>query len=151
MKKNLYCLIILSVNTSCVVNHLVNPAVKPSELTDVKYFEPYSYIYLIEKGNTGKLNDSLSLITNLKLDSVIQNSKLMKVSGKIEIADSIEQIAEKEVALLIQNIYQNKKLHGIKVPTVLHSVLKEKQQRFALIVVAEGFGRRAGNYGSQTA
>ena len=50
-----------------------------------------------------------------------------------------------------KKIFQQQKLDGIKLTPTIRTVLKENNQRFALLVVSNGFGRRAGNYGAQAA
>ena len=136
--KNIFLLVvIIIVNTSCVVNRMANPAVRPAELTNVKYFEPFSYIYLIEKGNQGILNDSLSMVSKLTLDSVIQNHRIMKVSGKIEIADTAQQmIIENEVAAIFQKIFQQQKLDGIKLTPTIRTVLEENNQHLIVMILS---------------
>src|SRR5690606_40380082 len=82
MKK--YFLISLGVLllNSCATTLLTDKDVSPAEVKNISYHEPISFINLIEKGNQAKLNDSLSHVSTVILDSIIKNSGHPKVDRK---------------------------------------------------------------------
>jgi hypothetical protein len=138
--------------TSCVTNQYISKNVKPTDLTAIKYFEPMAYVGLIEKGNKGKLNDSLSLISKKLLDSIIRNNNSFRIEEKIEVY-GIENNTKvnNELSTMIQTIINNKKLDGVQLSPTVDSIMKSKKQRFAMVSLTNGFGRRKGNYGNQIA
>lgn len=139
--------------TSCGANKSFTPLVKSSEITNVNFFEPCSYIYYIEKGNKNTFSDSLSNITKNVIDSILVNNKSkFKLTDKIDLNDKkIKDKVANEIQLLVQSIVKNKKLDGIAVPSTIDSIMKSKNQRFALETAASGFGRKKGNQGKQIA
>lgn len=138
--------------TSCVTNKLINKSVKASEINEPMYFEPLSFISLIEKGNKSKQNDSLSNVSKKILDSIIVENKDFKISKKIEISEpKIKVKVDNELSELIIGIVRNNKIEGVKLTPTIDSILKSKKQRFALATVTAGFGRKKGNYGGQIA
>jgi|TARA_B110000902_G_C14082287_1_gene503640 hypothetical protein len=154
MKEKFIGVIILGIIfQSCVTNKYLSSATPTNEVTNIEYFEPYSYIQLIKKGNKSELNDSLSLESKRIIDSVIYSNKnLYKIKNKIIIENSsINEKVENEFSFLIQSAMQKRKLEGIKLTPVIDSILESRNQRFAIGIVATGFGRRKGNYGGQVA
>ncbi len=138
--------------SACAVNKTINHDIDLSELTNVQYFEPFSFIYLIEKGNNGLLNDSLSGMSPLVLDSVIQNNKIMKVTQRIEIPDTaLHTKINSEFQYIFQNVWKKKNPDRFKLTPTIDSLLDARNQRFALGAAIEGFARRQGNYGEQIA
>jgi hypothetical protein len=138
--------------TSCVTNKYISKTVKASDITEIKYFTPLSYVSLIEKGNRSTLNDSLSSISKVLLDSVIRNNTNFRIEKKINI-DGIENNVKvnNELSFLIQTILNNRKLDGIKLTPTVDSIMKSNKQRFAMASITTGFGRKKGNYGNQIA
>jgi hypothetical protein len=154
MKEKFIGVIILGIIfQSCVTNKYLSSATPTHEVTNIEYFEPYSYIQLIKKGNKSELNDSLSLESKRIIDSVIYSNKnLYKIKNKIIIENSsINEKVENEFSFLIQSAMQKRKLEGMKLTPVIDSILESRNQRFAIGIVATGFGRRKGNYGGQVA
>jgi hypothetical protein len=152
MKRWLFFLAPIVAFTSCVSNRLINQAVKPTEIKEIAYFEPLSFISLIEKGNKAVLSDSLSLVSRNILDSVISKNTYPKISKRIEIEDlKVKSRVDNELKFLIRNIVSSKKLNGVKLTPTIDSILQSTNQRFALATVTTGFGRRKGNYGGQVA
>lgn len=138
---------------SCVTNKYLTSTTKPSQITSLDYFEPISYIHLIEKKNDPIFNDSLSFQSKMKLDSVIiQNKKKLKIKNKLVInSESLKDKLEREISFLIQTADRNNSVEGIKLTPAIDSIMKSNNQRFALATVSSGFGRRKGNYGGQVA
>jgi len=150
--KQLLILASAMILTSCGASK-ISPLVMPSEITNVSFFEPYSYISYIEKGNRGTFSDSLSNITQNALDSILVNNKSkFRLTDKIYYTDTItKNKVAREVEQLAKTIVKNKKLDGIAVPATIDSMMKSKNQRFALETSAYGFGRKKGNQGNQIA
>lgn len=139
--------------TSCGANQFLTSSVSANEISDMKYFEPLSYIQYIEKGNKSKFSDSLSVITQSKLDSLLtKNKSKLRLTNKIAIEnDTLKVKVEKEIGYLAQLITQKGKLEGIPLTPAIDSILESNNQRFAMATAATGFGRRKGNYGGQVA
>ncbi len=151
MKRLLLISISALLLTSCGAKKFLTSSTIPNEIGELNYFEPLSYIHYVEKGNKAILSDSLSNITFSRLDSILSNSKTtLPLAEKIILDnDSIKVRVENELGNLSQVINQRRKLDGIEVTPVIDSILKKNKQRFALAIVATGFGRRKGNYGRQ--
>src|SRR5690606_12869904 len=72
---------------SCATTLLTDKDVSPAEVKNISYHEPISFINLIEKGNQAKLNDSLSHVSTVILDSIIKNSGHPKVSKRLDVTE----------------------------------------------------------------
>ena len=138
---------------SCVPTKMRTSSVKPSEIKDLAYFEPEAYINLIKKGNQGEYNDSLSMVAHENLTKTIDLYKpRYPITEKIEIEnDSLRYLVSKEISYLMNTAMQTRRLKRIKLTPKIDSILDARQQRFALALVATGFGRIRGNYGKQVA
>jgi hypothetical protein len=138
--------------TSCVTNKYISKNVNATEITEIKYFAPFSYVSLIEKGNKSVLNDSLSSISKVLLDSVIRNNNDFKIEKRIDVNGLKNNIkVNNELSFLIQTVMNTKKLDGVKLTPTIDSIMKANKQRFAMASVTTGFGRKKGNYGNQVA
>lgn len=138
--------------TSCISNKYISKNVNVSELKEIKYFSPLSYISIIEKGNKSVLNDSLSMVAGTLLDSVIRNNKYFNIKGKIDIIGDENNIkVNNEINYLIQTIMNIRKLEVVKLTPTIDSILTSINQRFAMASITAGFGRKKGNYGKQVA
>lgn len=152
MKRIIILSAITIIFTSCATNKLISKSVKASEINEPMYFEPLSFINLVEKGNKSKQNDSLSYVSKKILDSIIIENKEFKISRKIETFEpKIKDKVDAELSDLINGIVRSNKIEGVKLTPTIDSILKSKKQRFALATVAAGFGRKKGNYGGQIA
>lgn len=138
---------------SCGKNKFLTSSVPSDEIARMAYFEPISYIQHVEKGNKGVLNDSLSKVSQYKLDSLISvNRNKLKIGEKIVIDDdSIRSRIENETAFIIQTAIINKKVEGIALLPTIDSIMENNGERFAMATIISGFGRRKGNYGGQVA
>ena len=143
----LFCIIL----SSCTATKPLTSSVKPTDVTDIKLLEPYSYISMIKKGNRGELDDSVSTISKkLVLEIFATNSQQLPLSGDIFLSDSATNIAlEKEFESLIITADRNKNITNFNITPTLDNVLEANQTRFGLIVVCTGFTRTKGNYGKE--
>ena len=152
MRELFIMLSLIMLTASCSVSKIANHEVSPAEIKEISWFEPVSFIALIEKGNQQTVNDSLSSICTALLDSIMNDHKVRRNMRKIEVEDPmIKSRLQNEVTFLIQTAAQSRKLNGIKLTPTIDSLLKANNQRFAIATVASGFGRKAGNYGNQLA
>lgn len=156
MKKHqisLLTILVIAFLSSCAPTRMLQSNVQAFEVKEMAYFEPLSYIRLIEKKNKSTLNDSLSQITKAILDTVLLNNKQsLHISKKIEIkSDTLKFMLENEIAFLVQSANQRKSLQNLKLTPVIDSIMERNNTRFALAIVATGFGRKKGNYGREVA
>lgn len=151
--KHLLVLALALTLSSCGTNKFLTSSVTANEIPELNYFESFSYIQYIEKGNKAQLSDSLSFVAQSRLDSLLsKNQPKLRLTNKITIDDAaLRAKIENEIGSLAQLITQKRKLDGIPLTPIIDSLMKENNQRFALAVVATGFGRRKGNYGGQVA
>jgi hypothetical protein len=127
--------------------------VKPTEIKSLAYFEPISYVQLIKKGNKPILNDSLSSLTKKGVENtLLKNKNNFHLSEKLEISnDTLNRKIINEIAQIVRIAKTTKKVSGIQLTPIIDSIMESNSQRFALAIVATGFGRRKGNYGGQVA
>lgn len=148
-------LIIFGVLTvsSCTTTKPLNSNVKPSEVTDLQYFEPMSYISLIQSGNRSKYNDTISKKSEkLLLKTVEEFGGKIPVTSIISITDTNTKNAlEKEVEFLCLSADRQRNIANLKITPIIDSLLGSKGKRFGLITVATGFTRAKGNYGGEIA
>lgn len=139
--------------SSCTTTRPLYSNVKPSEVTDLQYFEPMSYISLIESGNKSKFNDTLSAKSEkLILKTVEEFGGKIPVTSIISVSDSnTKSLLEKEVEFLCLSAERQKNIENLKITSIIDSFLETKGKRFGLITVATGFTRAKGNYGREIA
>lgn len=145
------CIVILL--QSCMSHKYINTSTSPTEISSLDYFEPYAYIHLIEKGNKSRLNDSLSVVSKKRIDSVlISQNKKFRIKNKIILSSKkIEEKVESEFNFLIQSATEKRKLANTPLTPTIDSILEVRNQRFAMGIIGTGFGRKKGNYGGQVA
>jgi hypothetical protein len=138
---------------ACASPNFQSTGASSSEVNDIAYFSPFSYIQLIEKGNRTEHNDSLSAATNNILDSLLLvHGPSLRAAHKLETGEPERSVVEQEVAYLAHSLlYTRAKLDDLTLPPAIDSILESRGRRFGLAVVATGFGRRKGNFGGQVA
>jgi hypothetical protein len=117
------------------------------------FFNALSYIQYIEKGNKAVFSDSLSAISQAKVDSLLKENKTaFRLSDEIVIDnDTLNRRIENEIAYLARRMSVRKKAGAVPLTPAIDSILKSNHHRFALATVVTGFGRRKGNYRGQVA
>ena len=138
---------------SCTTMKLLTSTVKPNEITNLQKFETLSFITLIEKGNRGKHNDTLSNKSKELFSGVLDSfENRIHLTGDIYVFDLLTRgKIEKEIEYLCTTADRQKSISKLKLPRTLDSLLETSQNRFGLITVTTGFTRIRGNYGKQIA
>jgi len=140
--------------TSCSTSKILTSDVKSVEITEMLKIEPFSYISLIESGNRGAYNDSISRSTQTVLNESLETfrGKLRLSSEEIKLTDSVAiKRLEQEFNFLIMSAERNRSIKGIPITPLVDSLLNANDKRFGLIIVQSGFTRAKGNYGGQIA
>jgi len=138
--------------SSCTTTKPLTSKVQPTEISDIQKFETYSYITLIEGGNRGKLNDTVSKKSKEVFGEALSTFRSIPLTGNILSTDTITQKRiEKEIEYLCISADRQRSISGLKLTPVLDSLLEVVGKRFGLIAVATGFTREKGNYGGQIA
>ncbi len=137
----------------CATNKYLSTETKPSELTDIAYFEPISYIDYIEKGNEMVRDEDASKETTRLVEVEFDRHKgLTKVTEKIEIEDSLlKNRIEEDIYYLIGQANNKKSVKGLAITPLLDSVMESQGKRFAIGIVSSGFRRSKKNYKGQIA
>jgi len=132
---------------------LLTSTVKPNEITNLQKFETLSFITLIEKGNRGEHNDTLSNKSKELFSGVLDSfENRIRLTGDIYVFDLLTRTKiEKEIEHLCTTADRQKSISKLKLPRTLDSLLETSQNRFGLITVTTGFTRIRGNYGKQIA
>ena len=138
---------------SCTTTKPLTSNVKPSEVTELKLLEPYSYVSMIKKGNKGQLDDSLSSISKQLVYGVLENFKgQIPLNGEIILSDTaINTRLEKAYEYLILTADKTKNITNLKITPTLDEILEANETRFGLINICAGFTRAKGNYGKEIA
>jgi len=118
--------------------------------------EPFSFISLIEKGNMGVYNDSISKIAKNALNESLETfrEKLRLSLEEIYVTDTLaKKELEQEIDFFIREAERNKKKknHTIEITPLVDSLLSVNDKRFGLLIIQNGFTRAKGNYGGQVA
>lgn len=139
--------------SSCTATKLLTSNVQPTEVTNLKLLEPYSYISMIKKGNRGQLDDSISSISKqLNINVLKSFNGQIPITGDIILIDStINKDLEKECENLILTAERNKSISNLKITPILDKILEANDTRFGLIIICTGFTRLKGNYGKEIA
>jgi hypothetical protein len=137
--------------SSCTATKILTSNVNPTEVTDLKLLEPFSYISMIKKGNRGQLDDSISSISKqLNINILKSFNGEIPIAGDIILTDTtINKTLEKEYENLILTADRNKNISNLKITPTLDKILETNDTRFGLVVVCTGFTRAKGNYGKQ--
>ena len=154
MKKVKLFLWVAILCTSCSTSKILTSDVKPYEITEMLKIGPFSYISLIEKGNQGIFNDSISDFTEILLNESLESfrGKLRLSSEGIILEDELElEKLEEEISMMIMAADRSKSVHNIPITPFLDSIMSVSNKRFGLIVIQNGFTRSKGNYGGQVA
>ena len=145
-------LAIVIVFSSCSSAKYWTSEVKPFEIHNVLKVEPLSYISFIEKGNRGKLNDSISQKAQMALGETLDmyRDHLCLSSDEIVISELFDyRKLENEINVLIQSAEKTNDVKKISIPPSLEFILSGNGKRFGLVVVQDGFLRSPKNYGNQ--
>lgn len=138
--------------SSCTTTKPLTSNVQPTEISDIQKFETYSYITLIEGGNRGKLNDTVSKKSKEIFGETLSTFRNIPLTGNILTTDTITQKRiEKEIEYLCISADGQRSISGLKLTPVLDSLLEAGKKRFGLITITTGFTREKGNYGGQIA
>ena len=150
---NITLILTCYVFSSCTPTKILTSNVNPTEVTDLKLLEPFSYISMIKKGNRGQLDDSISSISKQLNINILKNfNGEIPITGDIILTDTtINKTLEKEYENLILTADRNKNISNLKITPTLDKILETNDTRFGLIVICTGFTRAKGNYGKQIA
>ena len=137
--------------SSCTTTKLLTSNVQPSEVTDIKLLEPYSYISMIKQGNNGQLDDSISSVSKELNINILRNLYgQIPVTGEIILSDhDTNETLEQEVESLVQIADRSKDISYVRITPTLDKILEANEARFGLIIVCAGFTREKGNYGKE--
>ncbi|MCX6328382.1 MAG: hypothetical protein NTZ85_02550 [Bacteroidia bacterium] len=143
-----FFIIIIFVLSSCSTSKMLTSNLRPNEVTDLLYLEPVSHISLIEHGNIGILNDSLSDNSKQLLNNIVHDFKNnISLTGEIILTNNaIKLRLEKEIEHLYLTANNLKSISNIKITPVIDSLLESNNKRFGLITVASGYTRTQSNY-----
>lgn len=152
MNKILKSVGVLLLLSSCASTMLTNKTVQPNEINNLGSFSTISLIRLIEKGNQSRPSDSLSLVSTKIMDSVIAHNSNPKINSNLTVSDDkLKRRLEQDIIKTISEVRSSKKIENIRSTSLMDSIVKSQNQRYALCVVNTGFDRRKGNYGNQIA
>lgn len=152
-KRNIFYLIVGALFVcSCTITKPLTSNVQPTEVNEIQRFETFSYITLIEGGNTQKYNDTISTKAKEIFQETLIKFNTIPLTGNINSTDTvIQKRIEREIQYLCVSADRNRNISGLKLTPVLDSLLDNKGKRFGLITIATGFTRAKGNYGGQIA
>jgi len=141
---------------SCASQKFFTSGVAPVEITEMVKIEPFSFISLIEKGNDGVYNDSISAIAQIALNKSLETlrEKLRLSPEAIYVTDSLDRATLlQEIDFLIYSAERIKKKtkQNIGITPLIDSLLSAHDKRFGLFIIHNGFTRTKGNYGGQVA
>lgn len=126
-----------------------------NKISDIDYFDSFSYISRIESGNTAKYNDSLS-----KVQPTIMAQVYAKSPAKLRLRKHIQLVdttTKNKVELELHKLYSSTKILdntsklNLKTPFTIDSVLVANQSKYGIAVLVTGFDRSLGNIYGQTA
>lgn len=149
-KKLLPFLLLVVVLTSCTTNKMLTSSVPPEEVNDIQYFDPISFLSLIENGNKSILNDSLSNVAKNKFLEALTSVENIPLAGYVSISDPVlKERLNKEIEFLCVAASKQKKIDYLSIPQTLDSLLESNGKRFGLIAMTSGFTRGKGNYAEE--
>lgn len=120
----------------------------PDTSEGVALLSPVSCIYYIDAKGTESYDDSLSLVSEVLMASLIEQQKL-PISSTLPL-DSIQK--EESIAFM-QYLFANKpvELTVAPIPSVLDSLLETNNQRYGLLIYTEGMTRNRKQYAKDLA
>ena len=129
-------------------------ASKPAkEINDIQLFTPFANMQIIESGNTGIYDYTLSKQTAISFQEALQSATYIPITNTIFDVDSAtnKKLENETIFLCLTAKNKIKKMDKIDltaIPTI-DSILKANRKRFGLISVLSGFERTSSNYSAQ--
>lgn len=137
--------------SSCSSGKMVRSSVAPAEIKELMVLEPLTYISGIWKGSEPVMSDSLSVISrDVILSSLNSNGRLPRISETIIFQDeSILGVYAVSTQDLVNRLLLGKKggIVNITIPPEIRALMGD--ERFGIIICAEGFSRSSKNYTNQ--
>lgn len=141
--------LILTLLSSCIPmpkTYVKTLSINPEYITEVAYFEPISTLSIVEQGNIGVLNDSLSQLSNFRIDSILTvNASEFRLNKKIVITDELYGTAIADINKLDLNLGYTYELDAVKIPYSIRRTMLENDTRFAVLIINNGHERTKKN------
>jgi len=114
---------------------------------------PLGQIGLIEKGNSGSYDPTLSAKSTAAMRQILlQYKRELRLSGELSVPDPrTQQRLTRETYRAINAVERQQRVGRPYELVVLDSLLDAQGQRYALLSAARGFTRVEGNYSNQVA
>jgi hypothetical protein len=147
----LFPIIFCLIGFSCSTTSLLTSDVRPSEITELQYFEPTSRIYFIKEKNKAVYNDSISKRSqSLQLEILDSLKEKIHLTNVIYWRDSsYSKRLRKEVQTLLDEVWKAQSIDEVKITPLLDSLLEKRNKRFGLITLSNGHTRTKENYKQQ--
>ena len=141
---------------SCAGSRYIASEVTPAQMIDLAWFEPFSDIAFIEKGDRAERNDSLTFVAQEQLNAALAAVEPMfpPSSGPKVLAyagPATREITQEEVLDILAQVATKQQIRNMPVLPLLDEMLTDSGRRYGLMVVQTGFSRRKGNYAGQVA
>ncbi len=152
LKKPVYCLFVLILCSSCTTGKLWTSSVSANAIDYVDYVKPVSFISYIEKGNNAQFNDSLSLLSETLVESVLlTNGDVIPINKLINTIYEDDRLFIENELWAIVNALDDRGtyFHNLNLSQDLLGFMRESDARYLLGVVSIGMTRRTGNYAGQ--
>lgn len=151
----LFEIVLVFILSSCSTTELLTSDIKPSEVIDLQYFEPLSYLSLTKKGNSELHNDSLSDYSRHLITEIVHDFKdNIPLTGTLIVTNnSLKQRLEKDIEYLYWKASDPKifSISSIRITPLIDSLLESNNKRFGLLTVASGYTRTQKNSSAQKA
>ena len=144
-------IVLMLTNMPGYANRHRSKAVKAKYIDSLMTFSPVSSIYVISEGNAMEFDDSVSRLSAVRLDEVVQlHADKMKLRRKFTTDDSnLRQRAMEEIVFLFKLASKKVFLEDTQGVPVLDSINRAGGMRYVLLTLNEGFIRTKENYRTQ--
>lgn len=148
------CCVALVLFTSCTTGKLYQSTVSGSSINQLDYLQPVSNIIYVEKGNKGVINDSLSLKSELFIESVLKDqSKELSIplDYKVKTISSDDRaFIEEEMTAMVEFLEDGRAdFYFLELSDMMLDFMHDNDTEYLLGTVVYGHVRRKGNYTGQ--
>jgi hypothetical protein len=153
IRQTLFCISAVLFLVGCSGPKALTSNIKADEIQDLQKFETFSFITLIEKGNRGMYNDTISKQSKDLFTNLLKSFRhKIPVTGELYTNDvHARNRMQKEIEYICVSADKNQNIASLRITPTLDSLLETNNKRFGLVTVTVGFTRRKGNYAGQIA
>jgi len=146
--RNTILVLFALISVSCATAY---QGIESAIASGVTFVANTSEVSVLGKNNAVFLDDSLSYEATQRVKKAIESNLIVGVNSIIDCSEDVAMHAEISRVLSIASATPRRHLSEIVIDGPVYDLLKQSQDRFAVVVWHDGFTREKGSYGKQMA